>query len=389
MNKPHTTYIQYLALILTLLPISVFADSDDRRHADTSNGPQLFGEIETLIHANDIYDSDEADNEVSEVYTHSEIELELLFNEHFSIQAEITLEGESVAGDDHHGDDDGGAGHDRFFDDHPLFIEQFLLNYETEHFDFYAGKFNPIVSLPYHDVPGIYTYHFMEEYSIEERIGFGGTVKVDGGDYGKHHLDISTFYADTTWMSNSILSKRGDLDKEDGGVANTESFDSFAVSLGGDDLNPSGTNFVKDLYYRVGFAHQEAGVDNDDDETRYSVSLGYDPQLTEAVSARTFIEYVSIDHLEGEADHDRDYLTAVGGLYWGPWNAAVSYIGIFNDADEHDEHQDGHIFQVSGGYQIQDGLLEGLGFDLGWRDQEEEDIEQNLLNARLSYELEF
>jgi hypothetical protein len=382
----------YSVSLCALLTTPAFAAEDKHTHhghnhaAHAGDTPHFFGHIDVLVHGDSIYSADDKDTEISEAYTHSHAEIGFAFNEKLSIQSSVKLEGESAAGG--HGGG-GPAGQDRFFDDHPLLIEQLTINYDTKNYALYAGKFNPVVGIDYHDTPGIWTYQALEEYSIRERIGFGGAVKVDGVDYGQHRLDVSTFFADTTALSGSVLFDRGDTQKSDGGLSNTESFESFAVSLGGSEFYSLDVDFITDLTYRIGFAKQAAGEGGTDDETRYSLALGYNPKITETLSARTFVEYVDISHLEGEADHDRANLTAGAGLYHGPWNTAVSYTHINNTAEDVDEGKDGHVFQVSGGYRLQEGALKGLGFDVGWKTQEEEGKQRDTVGALVSYAFAF
>ena len=64
---------------------------------------------------------------------------------------------------------------------------------------------------------------------------------------------------DTTFLSDSLLDQRGHTSKEDGGLGNTEDFDSYAISLGGKDFYSLNNNIAERVSYRLGYAHQEAG----------------------------------------------------------------------------------------------------------------------------------
>ncbi len=365
-------------------------DGHDHSAHEHKEGMHFFGHIDGLIHADSHYKAPD-DEDITETYAHIDAHVGVAVTDKLSIQSVVKLEGESAFGAHNH--DDGPAPtDDLYFDEHPIIVEQLNISYDADNFALYAGKFNPVVSLDYHAVQqtlGIWTYQTLEGYAIRERIGVGGAYKFKGGDYGNHRLDVSSFFADTTFLSGSLLFNRGDTQEDDGGVSNTESFESFAVSLGGNDFYSLNVDFVEDVFYRFGFAKQAAGEDNDDDETRFSATLGYNPQLTKNISAKAFAEYVDIQHLEGEGDHDRAYLTTAAGLYYGGWNTAISYTGVMNDADEQDEDQNGHIFQVSGGYRLKDGVFKGLGVDLGWKTQEEEGEQRDTLGGAISYAIAF
>lgn len=387
-----TVLLSSLSLSAFMPSIAVANDKDHKHHghnhaAHADDSPHFFGHVDVLVHGDNIYNADDKDAEIGEAYTHTHADIGFAFNEKISIQSSIKLEGESALGGHHGGGDS--SGKDRFFDDHPLLIEQLAVKYDTKQFGLYAGKFNPIVGIDYHNTPGIWTYQILEDYAIRERIGVGGAIKIDAIDYGQHQFDLSTFFADTTALSGSLLYDRGHNSKNDGGLANTESFKSYALSVGGGEFYSLDAGFLTDLTYRLGYAKQAAGKDIANDEHRYSLALGYNPKITDSLSAKTFVEYISILHLDGEDAHDRANLTAGAGLYYGPWNAAASFARINNTADDLDENKDGHLFQLSGGYRLQEGMLKGLGFDLGWKTQEEEGEKRDTIGGLMSYAVDF
>lgn len=405
-NRLYTKLLLSVAVALVIVPASVFGQDHDHHdhtaHADS--GSRFYGHLDVRIHLDNIIDAEEADEEFNEVYSHSHIELGARLGNGFSINTNIKLEGEPSGHshghggeedehegeedehegeeDEHEGEEDSG---DRFFEDHPLLIEQLTLNYDNDKFSAYVGKFNPIVGFDYHNFPGIYGYQTVEGYIIRERIGLGIALKHNAGDYGKHRLDISTFFADTTVLSNSILYKRGRTSKEDGGLSNTEDFSSFAISLGGSDFYSLSNNIVEGLSYRIGYAKQAAGIDNEDDETRYSVSLGYKHRITQDLSAKFLAEYVDINHFGGEASHDRTYSTTALRLNYQQWNLGTSYNYIDNDAEEEDENHDGDVFQISVGYLFGNGI----GLDLGYQRSDEENEVTERIGAMISYSYQF
>jgi len=239
-------------------------------------------------------------------------------------------------------------------------------------------------------------------------------------------LDVSTFFADTTALSDSLITRRGQTGKEHGGVANTEDFSSFSIALGGTDFYSLDNNIVEGLSYQIGYAEQGAGVNNDADETRASISLEYRHQFSQDVKGRLVTEHVDIQHFGGEAAHDRAYSMVAWALDYRRWNFSVSYLHVDNRVgelsfvhheDEHEDHHDeeeddhgehdeeeghedeehdhaheagaegldGHVFQVSVGYRFDSGF----GIDGGYQYMDEEGETTERVGLMLSYEYEF
>ena len=186
-----------------------------------------------------------------------------------------------------------------FLEEHSLLVEELTFNYDAEDFSLYAGKFNPVVGFNYHRLPGIYGYQITESYRISERIGVGSALKYNADDYGKHQLDVSTFFADTTFLSDSILHDRGHTNKQDGGLANTEDFPSFAVSLGGSDFYSLNNNIVEGLNIALVMSNKQMAL------IVRKMKLGfqspwYSQAITSDLGIEVLSEYLDISHLDGE-----------------------------------------------------------------------------------------
>ena len=392
--------------MLVLLSAPVYG-AGGHDHGDHSKGGKgFYSHVDVKTHFDRIVDADEASEEFDEAYTHSHMELGMRFNSKLSINANIKIEGEPAghhhghgAEEEEHHDEEEGEHHeeegehheeaaaaatDKMFDDHPLLIEQITVNFDDEHYSLYAGKFNPVVGFDYHNFPGMFGYQIIESYVIRERIGFGAKLKHDAGDLGRHTLNFSTFFADTS-LSDSLLHARGNTSKEDGGISNTEDFQSFSVSLGGTDFYSLDNNIAEGLTYGLGYARQAAGKGNAEDETRYSVSLGYTQKLTKDIEADLITEHMQIDHLGGENGHDRSYTTVGLGLDYKNWNVGTTYTHINNDADEADEGHDGHIYQVSLGYTFSNGI----GLSIGYKKSDEDNEEKERIGTTVSYSYDF
>ena len=212
------------------------------------------------VHFDTITEAHEKKEEVDEAYTHSHLQIGYNLNKNFSLLTDIKIEGES-AGHSHGGTTI--VPEDKIFEDHKLFINKLILSYSTDSgITLYGGKFNPSVGLDYHVFPGIWGYQKVEEYAIVERLGYGIALKQNFEDLGTHKLDVSTFFKDTTSLSNSVITDRGKTKKSDGGVSNTQDFSSYSISLEGKNFFSLSNNFVDGLSYKLGHAKQSKATKN-------------------------------------------------------------------------------------------------------------------------------
>jgi hypothetical protein len=378
-------FLKFLIIMVFVFQSNSYAeDGHDHDHAAHSDEP-FYGHVGIRLHADHISDANEGDEEVNEVYTHSHIELGSKISKGFNIDTNLKVEGEP-GGHAHGGVRRTHDGESRFFEDHPLIVESLTLTYKNENFSAYIGKFNPKVGLDYHSFPGLYSYSMIEEYKIAERIGGGIKYSADLEDFGTHQLNVSSFFADTTFLSDSFIDQRGHTSKEDGGLANTEGFDSYAISVGGKDFYSLNNNIAERIFYRLGYAHQEAAIGNEEDEVRYSISLGYKENFSDRISKTLIFEYMDIEHYSGEEAHDRSYFSTSLGLNLHPWSFATTYTFVDNDApEEPDENHDGKLLQISIGY----SLSEKLKLDFGFKrtDEEAEVTERFGLGLKYVFEL--
>lgn len=355
----------------------------DHSHDHRTDG--FYGHLDIKILYDHVYKAEEADEEIDEAYTHSHLEMGYGFGNGFSVNTNIELEGEP-AGHDHGG---GGAaldGSNRYFEDTPLFVRALTVNYDDENFGAYAGKFDPVISFDQHVMPGIYGYQIVDEYTVREKIGVGGYGRLKTDNFGTHRLDVSTFFADTTFLSNSLLYERGVTHKSDGGVSNTEDFSSFAVSLGGSDFFSQNSDTSNGFSYRLGFARQAAGEGDETSEYRYTASGKYEHAFTPDLKGRILGEIVHINHLNGETPHDRTYNTIGAELGFRQWVLGSTYTYVSNEnPDDADEAQDGEVFQASLEYRFMNGISVGAGYKY----QEEEGEKNHRIGAMVGYSLTF
>jgi len=267
----------------------------------------------------------------------------------------------------------------RAFEDIGLSMEDLYVEFAADRFGAKAGKLNPGFGVAWDKAHGLYGTDLAEDYEISERIGFVGDWRVGVGRYGTHTVSGATFFADTTFFSESALRGRGDTRKQDGGVSNTESFKSFVVALNGEKIPMLG-NFG----YHLSFMRQAQGAGNTADEHSVAAVIFTNVDLGGGVTFDPLLEAVRQTDQGGAAGTDRLYLTLSGQVGWKGWNLAASWTERETDNPAAATNTDSH-FQLSAGYTFDFGL----SFDVGWKASEDTGTETRTLGALAAYKIKF
>lgn len=317
-------------------------------------------------------DSDDEDaDEHNNIFLRAELAPTVRLNENFFIDGVLVLEPVQ----------DFDADEDNFFEETGVFFEEIKLNYENGPWGVFVGKFNPGFGVAWDYGRGIWGEDFAEDYEITERLGLGVSYTFETEGAGTHTLTGSTFFADTTFLSNSVGTKRGRTSKDDGGPSNTEDLSSFVLSLEGETLAG-----VENLYYKLGYRHQSEGDEDvgGDDENGGVATLGYKVPVSDRLEADLFAEYVNISNFDATPE-DRDYLTAsVGATLDQHWKATVSYTNRSIEPDSGDDFDD-NLLQVSAGYDFGQGTTA----ELGWRHTDEEETDADIVGFLVRHEFSF
>jgi hypothetical protein len=338
--------------------------------AQAQTTPSLSGEVVMELQNEYTADSDDsATDEYNNMFFRSEVAPTLQFNEYFYLDGVAVFENIQ----------DRDPNDDNYFDNEGAFIEEIKLNYENGPWSAFAGKFNPAFGIGW-DFRGIWGEDFAEDYEITERIGFGAAYVFETPNAGTHALTASTFFADTSFLSRSVITSRGELDKSDGGVSNTESFESFALSLDGENLAG-----VDGLYYKIGYQNQAEG-DADigaDRQSGIALTLGHSIPVNDRVQADALIEFVDINNVDG-ADVDSQYITtSLITMIDEVWNVTMSYTG--RDMNGSGADSDDHLFQLSGGYDFGQGTTA----EIGYRYSEEGGVDTDIIGGLIRHTFEF
>lgn len=331
--------------------------------------PQLSGDMVVELQNEHGVESSSDTNHRNNLFLRTEVAPELRFNNRFYIDGVAELEPVN----------DPDPGKDAWFEQTGIFIEEIKLNYELGQWSVKAGKYNPDFGIAWDFGRGIFGEDFAEDYEITEKIGFGGAYNIETSGHGSHEITASTFFTDTTFLAESIGTGRGTVSKSDGGASNTENFSSFAISLNGVDIGG-----IKNLYYKVGYRHLGEDDIGGETETGWALTLGHRYDLIPNLNGDILVEYADISNFEGGAN-DNSYFTAslVTTMYEN-WNITAAYtardIQVPGDRDLND-----YLFQLTGGYDFQNGLtLEG-----GWKTTRESEEEDNILGLLARYTFSF
>lgn len=359
--------MQRSSLLCTLLTSATFAMP---AFAEETPYPNISGEAVFEMQLEDGVDSDDPDNENTQTFGRTEVAPTIRLSEHFFIDGVAVLEPVQAAG----------TGRSRFFDDEGIFIEEIKLNYENGPWAAWAGKFNPGFGIAWDYGRGIWSEDFAEDYEITEKLGFGAAYTFETQDNGNHTLTASTFFADTTFLSESTMTRRGRTRLSTGGASNTEDFSSFVVSLDGD--NAAG---IENLSYHLGFRHLgEGDATPGDDEQGIAANINYVLPVNDALVSDILLEFVGINHIDGGTDDSRYYTASVVNTIYEDWNVTVGFTKRITQSPGVADVND-HLLQLTGGYDFGNGLT----LEAGWRGSEESNIDNNILGGLARYTLEF
>lgn len=357
------------ACVLTVAAVLLAASIAAGEGGEVKSYPYISGEVAIEVQNDWTYDSDDRDAELNDLFTLTEPEIVLHITPGLSLLVHGVLEPVAAPG----------PRDDRVFEDQGLFVEELHLTYATEWFSVFGGKITPNFGLGWDAAPGVYGTDFAEEgYELAEQIGLGATVTFKDERLGAHTLSASTFFTDTTVLSESAIDNRGRTRLSSGGPGNTEDLSSFAVALDGGEISA-----LPGFGYHIAFVLRAEGQGSTADETAIAIAASYSFSVA-GIQVLPFIEYVHFDDLAGTDGDERDFLTTSLQMVWKRWNLAVSRTGrdtdIAGGSDSDDE-----LVQISAGYQFEFGLA----IDAGWKFTEEADIDTDTFGVLLAYTIAF
>lgn len=357
------------ACALTVAAVLIAGTIGAGEGAEVKSYPYISGEVAIEVQNDWTYRSDDGDTELNDLFTKTEPVVVLHITPELSLLVHGVLEPVRAPG----------PRDNRVFEDQGLLVEELHLTYATEWFSVFGGKFTPNFGLGWDAAPGVYGTDFAEDgYEFAEQIGLGATVTFKDKRLGAHTLSASTFFADTTVLSESAINNRGRTSLSSGGAGNTEDLSSFAVALDGEEI-PALPGFG----YHIAFVHRAEGRGNTADETGIAIAVKYSFSVA-GVEVSPFIEYVHFDDLAGTDGDERDFFTTSLHMVWKQWNLAVSRTGRDTDIAGGSDSND-QLVQISAGYAFDSGL----GIDVGWKFTEEAGIDSDTFGVLIAYTITF
>lgn len=348
-------------MALTLVPIIGLSFS--AQASEEISYPSISGELSLELENDWTHTSDDEEGEITDLYPTVTLGLAAAFTKELSINMEATLEPIEDATDD------------RAFEDLGGYLNVLTVNYDTDLFSVYAGKFTPNFGIAWDAVPSLYGSDLNGDYEYAEMMGLGGSLNFEAA--GAHTISASSFFADTTFLSDSVGDDRGNVDKDDGGLANTEDFSSFAAALDG------GFSSLEGFRYHLGFTALSEGDDGEEHQYGYAAAAEYSFNVSENITATPLVEYVYLDNFEGVESDNAQFITAAFTLGYGNWEASAAY--QHRDTETGGSDQNDYVADLTIGYSFENGI----GIAGGWRQAEEEDIDSSGLGVLLSYAIEF
>ncbi|MEL7068695.1 MAG: hypothetical protein AAGN15_08610 [Cyanobacteria bacterium J06581_3] len=277
--------------------------------AGTETYPRIGGNVIFRLSYDGIYSAESPRTESNDLFIEMVASPEIHFTERFSINSEIRLENASPPTED------------RYFENETLFVRKLFLNYDiNDRLSIQAGKFTPSFSFASLVTPGMYGNNYSKEIELIERVGVGAEYTFDAGASGQHTLSASTFFDDTSILSESLdLGGRRSRNRlSDGGASNTESFESFTVALEGNDISQ-----LPGFTYKLAYIHEAAGQGDVADENGFLVAAMQSFQLGDGQSLTLIGEVAPLWNFQGTADNI--VYTSAGLVYrTDPWTAILS-----------------------------------------------------------------
>lgn len=299
--------------------------------------PRIDGNVIFRFSYDGIYNAETPRTESNDLFVEMVASPEFQLTRNFSINAEIRIENASPPAED------------RYFEDQTLFVRKLFVNYDVnDRLSLQAGKFTPPFAFASLVTPGMYGNNYSKEIELIERIGFGAEYTFDTGAFGEHTLSASTFFDDTSFLSDSLDlgGRRGRNRLADGGASNTESFESFTVALEGREISQ-----LPGFTYRLAYIHEAAGEGDVADENGFLVAAMQSFQLSDGQSLTLIGEIAPLWNFEGTADNIM-YASAGVAYQTAPWTVILSGTGRWRDL-------------ASGGTFDDYALQTAVGYDLG------------------------
>ncbi|HID82901.1 MAG TPA: hypothetical protein EYH06_13095 [Chromatiales bacterium] len=231
----------------------------------------------------------------------------------------------------------------RFLDREGLNVDKIFIEYRNDWLSLFGGRYEPGYGL-FPNTPAFFG-NYSHYIDLSEKLGFGGAVKLGETSEVEHWLTTNVFQLDTSFLSSPLFTNKGRIEKEDGGISNTEKFDNYLVTLNG------GKAYAKPgASYTLGYGLQRAGVDRDLDEEMFIGGLYGHITPSEDYDINLALEHVNLQNAGGFPE---DHSTITLGAFYSRWPWGIGTVYSQRSVNPHDASEDGRtdkIFEIVGRY---------------------------------------
>jgi hypothetical protein len=344
--------------------------------SDASLHPHLEGEVDLGLYAIGTHRATERARRGGDLFLFGGITAGLHLSPHLSIRGVIKVEPIGERGPN---------GALRGFYAQAALLEELRIDWRAmDALRLYAGKFAAPFGRGYHDFPGILSLIRAEEgYEVAEALGFGATWRfIADPRFGEHDLSAAAFTLDTTFLSNTAITRRrcceGKYDRfarntrAQGGPGNTGRLDNVAAALDGDRIP-----WLPDFAYHLAVVSRAPGRDGTAREWGYAAGLRYEIRWDHDSRTRLFAEHVEFrnaggrprveigiedDMIEVPLAERRRFTTLGVQHHEGSWRAAAVW-----QRDQRKRSVEALPTEQWVEVSLGRDLGGGFGFDLGWQ----------------------
>ena len=314
---------KFLTILLTCFSIDSAFAQDEKIDQEKRSGPILSGSVLYEIQADQILSISHQKAKSSNGFLYIETNFGLHFDENWAVKTQWRIQDNSSLTTR---DKDNPERYRTFLSDNRgynlnetgLLIEELKLYYENEDMKFSLGKFDPSFGTAHRKSKriGVFVSQLVEDYNLREKLGANVTALLEGSQ-----ISFSTFFNDSTDLSQSAINDRGRESRNNGLSSNTGSFSSYSVLMEGEDFLT-----VDNWFYNIGF--RSLGVDKESRKRETGVVVGseYLYKIGRETSLIPFFEMVRINNFSGEAGRSVNYITIAAIGKYASWTASTSLI---------------------------------------------------------------
>jgi hypothetical protein len=330
--------------------------------------PRLLGTVTVEIEQDWTPEADDPDRETADLFATVDGFLRLQLTPELNLQSDLVFEPVNDSRQNY-----------RAFEGHGLIVETLAAEYEDAAGSVKIGKFDPIEGI-WDRATRFFDSFIDDDFDLSESIAARGQLAVQGAAIGVHSLTGSAFFADTSILSDPRLSDESRLDRQDGGLANTERFDNAVVTV-----NTESLPFLPQVGYALGLARRSAGTTEGRGETALFAGLYGLAEPDGDTEIEGFLQVLRLENAGGEDGSTVSYLIG-GTVTLDRWQILTAHSARFRD----DPDRGGALrtdidWQVSAGYTFEAGFYVYGAYRYG----DDPDGESHSLGAFIGYELDF